>query len=375
MDFTIDKQELAAAIERCLLAVPDERHPTPAFQMMLVDATKKKKSVRLAAVGEACSVDTVADAEVKTAGKFVVRPKRLMDVVSAMPEGKIRLSLTGTRVTAKALVGSRRASFESSAIDVQPVEDPGEGAPWVELDSRVLVRDLGLVKQASSWEDRKDLIDLVMLLPSERGLDLFAFNGKRMAVIQSKLRLDGQPITLPGTAIGVLALMAQRDDFVRLFADERRVYLENRDTLVSAAMPVGHPTVSNYSTLLGHLQDSTGAQGPTFKVKPFGESVKSLLRLWSFASSEEKRVAAHTIRVLFGETIKLDLGISEADAQDEIAVDQAGADIDAYLPARQLEQMLTSFANSEVVQVSQVDTTLIFRSQGVACAIAQLVKQ
>lgn len=371
MEFTIDRADLLAAIDKCAIAVPDPKHPVEAFRVMTVDASKKK-TVRFATVGEYCSVDTVSKAEMKSGGTFNVYPKHLRDIASAMPPGRVQFSLKGTRVTVKSLVSSRKASFEHHTIDIRAIEDPGKEAAWKEVDAQELVRCLRMVSKASSWEDRDDP-EVHLLIPTERGLDVFGCNGYLIMVVGSSIRIDGDPIQLPAVAAAVLQLMAPIDANVRIFSDERRVYLENCDTLVSAALPATYAFAGTYPMLIGLLKEKNNPAGPTFSLPQLGSGVKAVLSLSGFAGDQDKKGArGYQLRTKFGKTVTVELGFSAADARDEFeALDAGEKDLEFSLSSKFLDQILGSLAGVAQAQALRADNMLVLRSDGVLAGIME----
>lgn len=374
MDFTISKQALLGAIDKCQLAT-DKSHTKEAFRMMSVNAAKRS-TVGLSAMGELCSVDTVAETETKAPGMFNVMPGRLRDIASSMPEGKMQFTLKGTRVTVKSLVSTRKATFENHTIDPFRVDDPGKEAPWREVNSQELLRALRCVKAACQWENDNPVTSL--LIPTERGVDVYGCNGYIISLCETSIRFEGEtkPMQVPQKATELLALMAQDDGVVRVYADERRLFLENQDTLISAALWAGDPAVNQHHHMIPILKDPTNERGPVFSLAQFAQGVKSVLALSGFAGNQEKGSRGYQVHATLGsETCVVELEFSEANARDEFNVKEPGAQLDFYLSSKFLEQMLSSLAPYENVQAFRAGNLLLLRSQGIYYGIMEEVKK
>lgn len=375
MDFTISKEHLLAAIDKCQLAT-DKSHVTEAFRMMTVNASKAK-AVAFSAVGEFCSVDTVADAETKTKGQFNVMPGRLREIANAMPSGKIHFTLKGSRVTVKSLVATRKATFESHSTDPYKVDDPGQEAPWLAVNQQELLRALACVKQATIWENGDPVSTL--LIPTDRGVDVYGCNGYLIAICETTIRFEGDktPLQIPQKAAEVLALMAPDDDgTVRLFSDNARLYLENRDTLVSAALWGANPNVNAHPHMIRILKQPDNLVGPSFSLAKLSQGVKSVLSLSGFASSTDKGTRGFQVHVALGpDKCVVELGLSEADARDEFEVEKDGSALDFYLSSNFLEKMLSSLAPYDHVQAQRAENLLLLRSAGVFYGIMEEVKK
>lgn len=367
MDFTINKIDLLAAIDKCSVAVPRD-HQQVAFSIMRVET--KKKTVRFAAVGEVCTVDTVVEGQVKTPGFFTVRPKHLRDLAASMPDGRIQCLLKGTRVTVKSLVSSRKASFESHTTELFTIEDPGKEAPWVEVNAKELERGLRIVRPSATWEDRPDPT-VSLLIPTERGVDVFGSNGYMVALVETSLRIDGvPPIQLPEEVVDVLFQMSGDDENVRIFSNERRVYLENCDTLVTSALPANYVFLTNHVHAIAHMKDTDRVAGATFNPALLLQGVKSVLSAAGFASADEKKVGM-SIHLKIGTSVQVRLALGDADAQDEFDVVEAGTEMEFTVSSAHLLKLLSGLSGVDIVKVYQSDNKIILQSQGILCCMAE----
>lgn len=366
MDFTIAKEDLLAVIDKCTEAAPDPRHVTEAFRVMTVDATKSK-SARFVAIGEQCSVETVAIAEIKTKGSFCVRPKHLRDIVSSMPAGRIQLSLKGSRVTVKSLVSSRKATFEHHQVDAFSFDDPGQDAPWIEVKSHELARALRIVKSAYAWDGHPDM---ALLIPTPRGLDVFGSNGQMIALVETNIRVEHKGnIEITGPVIESLFRMVDDDDDVRIFADERRVYLENCDTLVSGLIPADYPFRANFVHAIANLRGADRVAGPVFDPNLLLAGIKSVLSASGFANEEERKKGM-VIDLSFGDTVVVELKVGDADARDEFDCIRSGALVEQRIDSGYLLKILGSMAGVQELQAFGAEACLVLQSQGLCCAVA-----
>lgn len=372
MDFTTGRTELLVGIDKCAIAVPGN-HASVGFNVMRIDARKGKKGDKLkfVAVGETAAVDTTDHADVKEPGTFNVLPKRLRDIVTSMPQGKMQVSLKGTRVTVKSLVSKRKATFENMAVDGFTVDDPGQGAPWIEMEAKELGRVLRIARPLCASTIYPDAC---LLVPAERGLSVFACNGQMVAVVETKLRVIAEPIILPGLAIDVLEHMEDADEQVRVFANERRVYLENCDTLVSAALPASYPFLTTHQHLEANVRGEGAGNarmaGPTFDAAALLVAVKGVLALGGFADKDE-REKGMGIDLGFGhDTVVVQLALGIADARDEIPTSESGGEFDVLVDSGYLIKLLGALSAAAVTKSFVLDGTLILQSQGVTVAVA-----
>ena len=376
MDFTIKRIDLLAAIDKCAIAVPTE-HQNAAFNVVRVEG-KGKKKVKLSAVGERAAVDTVVEAEVKEPGFFNVLPKRLRDIAASMPEGKIHFSLKGTRVTVKSGGASRRATFESLTVDLFSVDDPGRDAPWITVDSKELERALRLVKPMATSR-YSDAVSVSLLIPTERGLDVFGCNDHLIGLAETSIRVDGTtPIQLPSLASEVLFKMIDIDENVRILTTERRVYLENCDTLVSAALPSSYTYETTHPMYIGYLKGTDGNKrhpGPTFDPALMRSGVKSVLALGGFANKDERDKGMNIHLSLGKDGIKIELALGVADAKDEFGVMSGDGELNSVVDSGYLLSILGAFDSSASVKAYHThdEVMLVLQSQGIACGLVKKV--
>lgn len=362
MEFTIKKVDLLYCIDKCSQAV-DSKHQLTAFRVMRV--VTKKQDVKFCAVGEACSVDTVAAAEIKAAGEFNVSPQRLRDIAHVMPDGKIHISRKGTRVTVKSLTSKRKATFESTTVDAFKVDDPGSDAPWRSMKAEELLRALKIVKHASHSE-RQDIPSVSVLIPTEKGLRVFGCNGYLIAVADTSIHIDGSPIRVPEKAVELMRLMVIEDADIEMYSDQARLYLQNRDTLVSAAL-ANTEFLTHALNYIALLEDQNNPAGPTFQIAKLHDGLKSVLALGGFAAENDRGSRGYSVKVDFKDTVVVELGFSEADARDEFDVEKTGAHISMMLSSKFFEQLLSSlsgYGEARVLTASD-DTMLLIRTEGV----------
>jgi len=372
MDFTIKRSEVLAAIDKCSVAAPGG-NTNSAFDMMRVE-TKGKRKAAFATVGERAAVDTVGEAVIKEPGTFNVRPRHLRDIAGAMPEGAVRFTLKGTRVTVQSLVSKRKASFESSVVDIFHIDDPGKDAAWVEISATELGRALRIVHAASLTSDNNPVASLLIM--TERGVNVFGCNMHLLALVESSIRVSGPAhIVLPDQACAVLAQMAEYDDKVRIFSDERRVYLENCDTLVSAALPSNYRFTSTHQHLTVLLSAEERIAGPSFNPSLLLQGVKSVLALGGFRNDEERKKGFSVDLTLGPGQVAVELALGAADARDEFACSDDGAELTCRIDSDYLIKALGAFSGVEQVRSYQNQNLFVLQTQGISYGIMQQEKR
>ncbi len=369
MDFTINKLQLIAAIDKCAQAA-DPRHQTVGFRMMRFETLKKRG--RASAIGEHLAVDAaVVIEEIKEHGAFSVIPQRLRDIAVNMPDGLIRFTKKGSRVTAKSTSSSRKATFEDSVVDPFKIDDPGRGAAWQRMRCTELARVIQTAKYSCAG-DRVQGLPSMLLIPTDSGCSVFGCNSYLITVADSSIRLDGdKPILFPLLASDVVQLMLEEDDNISLLQiDGTRLYIENCSTLVSVALSE-YQLAGVYSMYIDLLRSKENRVGPTFKLSRLADSVKSVLSAGKFATGHEHGPRGYRIHLDLGETIKVALSLAEADSEDEFSVVSNGEKLKYGVSSSFLLQLLSGLSGVDEVQAlsAQDDNLLVLRATGIMSGI------
>lgn len=371
MDFTIQRAALLGAISKCAIAIEKSKNPILAFTVMLVE-TREDGTVRFAAAGERCSVDTTALADVKKPGMFRVSPSAFKDVIDKMPPGTIQISLNAKfRVTVKSKVSNRSFSFADRNIDIQRIEDPGPDAAWLTVRCSDVLAAFAHVKYSSVWiyEDGRDGFWLVRDEPLAVA---FATNNYTVSIVSTGIRMpQGEPVFLPLLALDALALMAVDDQEVRLFQDERKLYIESRDTLVSAALSMAPQLVGLYGQMKQWMTPSNATPGPTIKVALLRDALRAVLASSRFGESTREGRGERVHLALTPGSARLEIVRSEADAFDEFDTDEPGSPMDFYLSSVHLDGALASIGSVESVQVLKIHNAVLLHSGSVSISMAE----
>lgn len=370
MDFTIQKEQLLSAIDKCAQAT-DAKHQTASFRMMRFEARKKKGLV--SAVGEHMSIEAgVITHEVKEPGSFSVIPQRLRDIAAGMPDnGIIRITLKGTRVTVKSVGTARKATFENYTVDPFKIDDPGESVAWQEVKCSELLRVLKTAKYSCNSE-RVVGLPSMLLIPTEAGSQVFASNSYLITLADSSIRLDrSDPIQVPLAALDIIALMLEESENIRLFqSGTSRLYLENDSTLASVALSE-YQLRGVYQRFIDLLHDPVNRPGPSFKLGRLIDSTKSVLSAGKFATGDEHGSRGYLLRMRFGDSVNVALALAEADAEDEFDVIKSGEEIKFGASSAFFLQLLGGLTGVDEVQAiaAQDDDLLVLRSKGIMAGI------
>jgi DNA polymerase III sliding clamp (beta) subunit (PCNA family) len=274
MKFEADRADLSAALSKCLLAT-DLKSPHTPFKSCLVE-TDGKDQVRFVASTEIVSVDTVIAATVIEPGKFVLSPHKLSDMISAMPKGAIILNESGAdKLTVKTSSMKRGYTLHRVDCEMRPMGDtPGGG---LGLNSKELLAAWDIIEPSVPTDEADFRTPPAAALTVSK--DSFALCGGcgrsvGRTITVSKNKQAGSAI-LPVRAFAILRKMVADDERVTIYSDDRRIYLENSDTLAAVSLHAGQlPPLD--TVLESYRNEAARAPGATLPADLFVGALRAV---------------------------------------------------------------------------------------------------
>ncbi len=361
MKFEADRADLVAALSKCLLAT-DPKSPHTAFKACQLE-TDGQDQVRFITSTETMAVDTVIPATVTEPGKFILSPHKLADMISAMPKGAIKLhEAKGDTLTVKTGAMKRGYSLHRLACEMHPIGDtPGIG---IKLGSKELLEAWDII-QPSVPTDEVDfrvppaaaltVLNSSFALSAGCGRSL----GRTTREVEPKtIAPDGtegkpkEPIAmkLPSRAFGVLRKMVADDERVTLYSDDRRVYLENGDTLAgvnlhAAELPAIDTVINSWKSIEASFCELNAAD------------LVAALRAVSVPLDKSVEV---TLTLGLDGTLKLSAASEEGSAEEEIGTTKSEGAFSAKVAALVAIPVLAPLADAAITIACLVDQSAFF---------------
>jgi hypothetical protein len=146
---------------------------------------------------------------------------------------------------------------------------------------------------------------------------------------------------------------------------------------VSVAIPQ-YGLKANASYFIELLESKENPVGPTFKLLPLVQGTKSVKSVSGFAGEKDvKSDFGARLRVKLGASVRLEMVLAEADAQDEFAVEREGSELSFAVSWRLFDQLLSSLSGIDQVQSLSANdgNILVLRAQGVTVGIMRQGEQ
>ncbi|HEY6463387.1 MAG TPA: DNA polymerase III subunit beta [Polyangiaceae bacterium] len=212
IDLTAPKPALVAALSRAA-AVADKRstHPTLACVHLTADAGK----LTIVAADLYClSVRTTIEADVGHPGVAAIPAKELHDRVRAMPDGPVRLAMSGGKVNLTSKGSTRRyAQRALLADDFPPVAWPEPGLPELRVPSAAMAALIGRVEHAISTDESRAFLNGMLISRTPGRLRVVAIDSHQLALADAKLDGDGaSTFLLPRRAVVELRKLCEGDE-------------------------------------------------------------------------------------------------------------------------------------------------------------------
>jgi DNA polymerase-3 subunit beta len=241
MKLTVKRKDILGALERC--AQTDVKGAVYAFGgMVQITAAKPETggSAQLYANDLQLSIDTAIAADVESPGATGVNAKRLAAVISTFGDGKIDLRLEGTALEVRG-PGQRRYSLPTIAAEEFPAApEPADGATRFTVVGKALASLIGPVHHAVPPDDDRPPLSGVRLEGSKGVLESVATDGHRLATARVEIDPPAEfESMLPRSMVRLAERLCQAEETLTVISDERRVYVETPDTLVSSLVPGG----------------------------------------------------------------------------------------------------------------------------------------
>ncbi len=364
MKFEADRADLVAALSKCLLAT-DPKSPHTAFKACQLE-TDGQDQVRFITSTETMAVDTVIPATVIEPGKFILSPHKLADMIAAMPKGAIKLhEAKGDTLTVKTGAMKRGYSLLRLTCEMHPIGDtPGTG---ITLGSKELLEAWDIV-QPSVPTDEVDyrVPPAAALTVTKSDFALSGGCGRSLSKITCEaspktLAPDGtkgipkQPIAmkLPSRAFGVLRKMIADDERVTLYSDDRRVYLENGDTLAGVNLHAAElPAID---TVIDSWNPMRNTDTPSCELNA-GDLVAALRAV----SLPLDKAAEVTLTLDLEGTLKLTAASDEGSAEEEIGTIKCAGSFSAKVAASVAIPVLAPLGEANISVACLVDQGALY---------------
>jgi len=218
---SIDKQDLLVAINKVIKATAS-RPSVPYLSGILIDA--KGSSVTFFASDLETSIQTKIDCAIEEEGTVAVAGKILANIISALPEGIIKLYSEGEFLKIEA----GQSKFEVRVINTADFSSFPEFAREQEIvvPAEKLSKMVKKVARAVSRDESRVVLTGVLLSINNDDITMVATDSFRLALVNQQLEQSTEKtfeVLIPGKILEETARMIDGADSVRIIASANQV--------------------------------------------------------------------------------------------------------------------------------------------------------
>lgn len=343
MNITVPKRDLLRIISRSA-AVADRKSTMPILASCLLVASRGR--VESFATNLTMSVASSAPCDVASDGRVAIVAKDLLDRVKALPDGPVKIDVTGTKATITAPGTTRRFQMSVLSADEYPeIHGPDAESRRMTFRAADMSRMIGRVIHAASVDESRANLSGVHLRWRDGAIRAGATDGTRLATFDSECNPEWSPgdVLIPLRAAAEIRAICDGmksesgDDAVSLIVADRSVWL-----------------VAPSATFGARVAD--GAFPPIDRVIPKPAKRHTLISRYAMLDavkaamiSVDQAIGGITMAFRDGAvTIKGETLDAASNAAEDVACDHNGPPITIGASARILVDALTAIDGDEI---------------------------
>lgn len=194
MKFTIEKTTLLKALDRAK-SVTDNKGPMPILSHVRLEADPDKLHgcLKVGATNLFIAVKTVVNCSVDEDGGICLNAKDLYDRLKLMPDGDVKFTTEGTKVTIKAAKATRKFLLHGLPIDEYPtLPEHRAETESVTFNDRELADKIDSTIYAVSSDETRPFLNALLFEETNGKLNLASTDGHRLAILRSSDTVGNQ---------------------------------------------------------------------------------------------------------------------------------------------------------------------------------------
>ena len=238
MKFTIDQSKLASALTRIQSAISNK--PTvPILTNVLIIANVD--SITLKATDMDISLTCTVECKVDKEGSTTIPAKKFTAIIKQLPSASITISTDDKDLTS---IKCNKSRFKILGIsDAEfPQDKAFEALSTFTIDNHTLKRMIDKIAYSVSIDVTRQVLNGVLFSIKDDILSLVATDGRRLAMIESKIDgefVDGNLI-IPHKSVSELQKLLSADGEVKVSINEARVLFETGSTVFRTRLIEGN---------------------------------------------------------------------------------------------------------------------------------------
>ncbi len=315
----------------------ERRHTLPILSNVLIE----KSGETLSFLATDIEIQIVSRSALEQSGEarsVTVGARKLLDILRALPDGEVTLSMQDKRLQVKS--GRSRFTLQTlPAEDFPRLSRPAGEVSKFSLSQKALRKHLALVQYAMAQQDIRYYLNGLLLVVEEKQLKLVATDGHRLAycAMQLDVELPRQEVIVPRKTILELSkLLADSDEPVNVeISATQAVFLFGKIELVSKLVDGKFP---DYTRVIPKDHKNT--------IMIDRELLRQALSRAAILSNEKFRGVRW---VLADGVLKIvSSNAEQEEANEELEVKYSGVALDIGFNVTYLLDVLNNVAGSEI---------------------------
>ena len=241
MRFSIARQSLEKAIQR-VLAVVSPKTTLPILANFLLEADQKAGVVSITATDLDMTVTTKIEANVEAGGGITLPAKRFSEIVRALGDADVTVSVDGEEISIK----SGKGKFRIVGIPTEefPKLPESDLSAAFDVDAELLVRMVDKVSFCISRDETRPSLNGAFWEFTAKAMGMTATDGHRLAtfnVAGDFSKLEGKDVIVPPKALAhaTRIIGAEGDETVKVAVQENHVVFFVGDTIINSRLLEG----------------------------------------------------------------------------------------------------------------------------------------
>lgn len=226
MKFTVEKQTLVAALDRCV-SIADSRSVMPILGNLYLATNRTRLLVGATDLFRAISVEIGVQSD--GVGSICLPAAELFERIKSLPEGDVAVSVEGTKSTLRTVGNTRRFVMHGFPGDEFPTLPEPTGSDWkLVTTTHTMAGPIESVRRSISTDGSRPQLNAMLLVSDPKGMRFVSTDGHRLTTVLCGSEPSGSRWLVPLPAVTDLKR------FCDTKADQEVTFTQDRNTLFAS---------------------------------------------------------------------------------------------------------------------------------------------
>ncbi len=250
MRFSIARQNLEKAIQR-VLAVVSPKTTLPILANFLLEADEKSRTISLTATDLDMTVTTKIEADVEKGGGITLPAKRFSEIVRALGEANVTISVDGEEIAIKS--GKGRFRIVGIPTEEFPKLPESDLSAAFDVDAELFVRMVDKVSFCICKDETRPSLNGAYWEFTAKAMGMTATDGHRLSTFKVTgdfAKIEGADVIIPPKALAhaTRIIGTESGETVKVAVQENHVVFFVGDTIINSRLLEG--PFPNYSQVI-----------------------------------------------------------------------------------------------------------------------------